>query len=338
MSIDNNQSNLKTEHAIRNSLASSQHARYTDRPEVDEASYDEKFICNGHANEILPGLYLGDITAASELMKDELEKLHITGIVKCTMDSNIDFFHQDIEYIRVAIHDSEIAQIGIYLSGCCDFINRHINNSGSVLVHCQRGVSRSASIVIAYLIKYHKMTLENAFIHTKQRRILTSPNIGFWKELMAFVNECENGVPTVNGEASEEDVTFDEPWCRKACAEFHIYGEANIANRISSLTTTIEQQQALLYGSLDFVFGRCMVNSDIIWLKFICHTLDFNTSITYLHNLMLIDSSGEFIDSWGSEYSRSKLRSLLVDLGADESSSLFMNAISEESEDVIEEE
>jgi protein-tyrosine phosphatase len=37
-------------------------------------------------------------------------------------------------------------------------------------VHCTAGVSRSASVVMAYLMHAHGLTLKQAFIHVKQRR------------------------------------------------------------------------------------------------------------------------------------------------------------------------
>lgn len=51
-------------------------------------------------------------------------------------------------------------------------------NGQSVLVHCEQGKSRSASIVIAYLILYHKYSFQNALQHVKKSRDIASPNIG----------------------------------------------------------------------------------------------------------------------------------------------------------------
>ena len=48
-----------------------------------------------------------------------------------------------------------------------DFIN---NNSSSVYVHCKAGRSRSATIVVCYLIKQYKMTSEEAIQFVKERR------------------------------------------------------------------------------------------------------------------------------------------------------------------------
>jgi protein-tyrosine phosphatase len=50
---------------------------------------------------------------------------------------------------------------------------------GNVLVHCFAGISRSATVVIAFLMKYKKMNFEEAFEFTKQKREIINPNFGF---------------------------------------------------------------------------------------------------------------------------------------------------------------
>lgn len=57
---------------------------------------------------------------------------------------------------------------------------------GKTLVHCVAGVSRSASICIAYLVKYHHMALDQAYKHVKRRRPVIHPNVGFWKQLIEY--------------------------------------------------------------------------------------------------------------------------------------------------------
>jgi protein-tyrosine phosphatase len=42
------------------------------------------------------------------------------------------------------------------------------------------GISRSASLVIAFLMHHFKMTLEDAYQHTVSRRDCVEPNTKFW--------------------------------------------------------------------------------------------------------------------------------------------------------------
>ena len=50
---------------------------------------------------------------------------------------------------------------------------------GRVLVHCQAGISRSATICLAYLMMKKRVRLEEAFEFVKQRRSIISPNFSF---------------------------------------------------------------------------------------------------------------------------------------------------------------
>ena len=46
----------------------------------------------------------------------------------------------------------------------------HFYSGKNILIHCAAGISRSSSVVAAYLIKYHKMEIDNSitFIRTKR--------------------------------------------------------------------------------------------------------------------------------------------------------------------------
>ena len=58
-----------------------------------------------------------------------------------------------------------------------------------VLVHCYAGVSRSASVVIAYLMNQHGMSLKDAYQYVKNKRYFIKPNEGFRKQLVQFQRE-----------------------------------------------------------------------------------------------------------------------------------------------------
>ena len=48
------------------------------------------------------------------------------------------------------------------------------------------GVSRSTSLVLAYLMKYKRMTLRQAFELVSSRRTCVRPNPGFWRQLLDY--------------------------------------------------------------------------------------------------------------------------------------------------------
>ena len=60
-----------------------------------------------------------------------------------------------------------------------------------MLVHCHAGISRSATIVIAYLMKALSMTLEEAYKLVKSRRPRIKPNQAFISQLMEYEKEVQ---------------------------------------------------------------------------------------------------------------------------------------------------
>lgn len=54
---------------------------------------------------------------------------------------------------------------------------------GRILVHCSAGVSRSPTIVVAYLMKHRNMSLRTALGHVVRIRPQVSPNPGFIEQL-----------------------------------------------------------------------------------------------------------------------------------------------------------
>lgn len=59
-------------------------------------------------------------------------------------------------------------------------------SGGRVLVHCQAGISRSATICLAYLIHARRVRLDEAFEFVKRRRQVISPNLAFMGQLLQF--------------------------------------------------------------------------------------------------------------------------------------------------------
>ena len=92
--------------------------------------------------------------------------------------------HLSIEHILM--RDSEDQNLLEDLDICVDHINHVVESGGNILVHCVAGVSRSASVCIAYLMKYKNMSLKAAYTHVFDRRPCIFPNFGFWRQLCTY--------------------------------------------------------------------------------------------------------------------------------------------------------
>lgn len=133
--------------------------------------------------QIEEGLYLGSRAAA--LNKVELKRLNITHIL--TVAASIPpAYPDDFNYKVVRVVDNEDTNLAQYFEECFDFIDEAKRIGGGVLVHCFVGRSRSVTIVVAYLMKKHRMTLRQALEHVKSKRPQAAPNSGFIKQLEEF--------------------------------------------------------------------------------------------------------------------------------------------------------
>ncbi|XP_076466326.1 dual specificity protein phosphatase 14-like isoform X2 [Babylonia areolata] len=132
--------------------------------------------------EITDTLFL---SSAAAVKGESVRKLGITHIINVTMDiPNLRM--PNVESIQIQVDDLPSAHLGLYFDRCADKIHQVGRMRGKTLVHCVAGVSRSASLCIAYLMKYQSMSLEQAYKHCKYRRPVVHPNVGFFKQLVDY--------------------------------------------------------------------------------------------------------------------------------------------------------
>merc|ERR1719229_841725 len=88
------------------------------------------------------------------------------------------------DYHRVPVGDNATERLLPHFQDAWNFLERvRIREDGGVLVHCQQGVSRSVSMVLSYLMKYYRMTFDEALALAKAARKQACPNDGFEAQL-----------------------------------------------------------------------------------------------------------------------------------------------------------
>ena len=135
-------------------------------------------------HEVLPGLFVGSQDASSNFKG--LAELGITHIlnVGCTAGTKIDH----ISYRYMPIYDIPEFRIKEYFRDSITYIRDGLK-CGSVLVHCNAGISRSSTIAAAYIMKENGESLDSALELVKRARPIAKPNPGFMKQLRMFEKE-----------------------------------------------------------------------------------------------------------------------------------------------------
>lgn len=141
----------------------------------------------GCASLILPRLYLSDLFTAQD--EKELQRLGITHVIS-VLKSPVDLPSCIPDTNRMHIRIDDIGEEAIleYLDDSTEFIRTALNENpkNKVLVHCFQGVSRSATIVCAYLIATAGMTAIESIEFAQSKRGIVSPNNGFRQQLVTY--------------------------------------------------------------------------------------------------------------------------------------------------------
>eukprot|EP01105_Mastigella_eilhardi_P008653 TRINITY_DN208_c3_g1_i1.p1 TRINITY_DN208_c3_g1~~TRINITY_DN208_c3_g1_i1.p1 ORF type:complete len:591 (+),score=113.36 TRINITY_DN208_c3_g1_i1:100-1773(+) len=137
------------------------------------------------ANEILPNLYLGSFQSARN--KHKLQALGVTHILTVMRAEFLtSLYPEHFKYHVIPVDDVESTYLLAHFDECHKFIDEARDNNTGVLVHCGVGVSRSATIVISYVMRKLALTREEATTYVHDRRDIIAPNPGFVEQLEAF--------------------------------------------------------------------------------------------------------------------------------------------------------
>lgn len=139
--------------------------------------------------QITPNIYIGDIHSASS--SKLLNELGIKNVI-CAIKGMDPMFPNELNYMNLDLIDTELQQISDVFDDTNKFIEKCISNDEKILVHCVCGVSRSVSIVIAYLMKSQNDTYEQSLNFIKIKRNIAQPNKFFETQLRRYQNSITN--------------------------------------------------------------------------------------------------------------------------------------------------
>ena len=150
---------------------------------LDDADETPSLICER--------LFLGSTPDARNL--DKLQRYGIRYVLNLTGSSSYpaEFFatsgHPHVTLLSLDAHDLDGYDISGQFPAALNFIHKSLQaGDGAVLVHCAAGVSRSATIVAAYLMATQKISAAEATLRVHQARPCVCPNLGFLRQLLRF--------------------------------------------------------------------------------------------------------------------------------------------------------
>jgi len=135
-----------------------------------------------YPSEILRNsLYLGSAACTKAGVLSVLDITHVVSLVNRALEKP----HWSIQHLHCSIPDATDVDLTPSMEDALPFIARAIAEGGRVLVHCERGVSRSASVVTAYLMMRQHSHLPAALAAVRAARPCANPNPGFMAQLKA---------------------------------------------------------------------------------------------------------------------------------------------------------
>lgn len=136
-------------------------------------------------DEIIPGIYLGNSVVAQDL--ETLQSLRISHIVNAAEE--IPNYHPSLTYTNIPLRDDLAETITpAMIAGTNEAIRSSMIHGSPILIHCHKGVSRSASLVIAHLITVYHLSFCEALDLVKSRRHGIAPNPAFMRQLSLLRN------------------------------------------------------------------------------------------------------------------------------------------------------
>ena len=118
-------------------------------------------------------IYLGSSFNAYKV--SHIKNNNINVIINIT--DEIDNFHESnpaLTYYKFPILDNNQDDITQILNVTYDIIDRHLSKKDVILIHCYMGASRSASVVINYLMKKFNWDYEKAKTHVLNKRLIVN--------------------------------------------------------------------------------------------------------------------------------------------------------------------
>uniref|UniRef100_A0A8C2NFU8 Inactive dual specificity phosphatase 27 n=1 Tax=Capra hircus TaxID=9925 RepID=A0A8C2NFU8_CAPHI len=176
-------------------------------------------------DEVWPNVFIAEKSVA--VNKGRLKRLGITHILNAAHGTGVytgpEFYTGlEIQYLGVEVDDFPEVDISQHFRKAAEFLDEALlTYRGKVLVSSEMGVSRSAVLVVAYLMIFHNMAILEALMTVRKKRAIY-PNDGFLKQLRELNEKLmEEREEDFSREWGEEEAEEDEDAGSAAAARAH---------------------------------------------------------------------------------------------------------------------
>ena len=162
--------------------------------DIDRGTFGSLYDLTYNSSMITDRLYLGNSCNARNYY--ELENNNI-GMIINSSPCISNYFENEFTYYNVEVKDILGADIYSHLNKVVTTMHNYLEEhpQKNIFVHCFMGSSRSATIIIAYLIKYKNYTLRDALSYVKGKREVVNLNQDFFTQLRRFKDELDDNSP-----------------------------------------------------------------------------------------------------------------------------------------------
>nr|XP_047931133.1 dual specificity protein phosphatase 22-A-like isoform X1 [Anser cygnoides]XP_047931134.1 dual specificity protein phosphatase 22-A-like isoform X1 [Anser cygnoides] len=133
-------------------------------------------------SKVVTGLYLGNIRDSEDGAR--LRRHGVTHVL--SVHTGAKPVLEDMTYLCISASDSSSQNLMQHFKECIKFIHECRLHGGGCLVHCLAGVSRSTTVLVAYLMTVTDLGWERCLAATRAARSYASPNPGFQRQLQDY--------------------------------------------------------------------------------------------------------------------------------------------------------
>ena len=137
---------------------------------------------------VIDTLFLGDkntVKNSSELLSHEVRLVVSVAGGALQLPAGV-------EQVRLHVKDDNQDSLLPHLDEAVKLIDQHLSQGSTVVVHCQAGISRSPAVIMAYLIRFKGMTVEEALEVVKRVRPRANPRQKLLDDLIKYQQLCLN--------------------------------------------------------------------------------------------------------------------------------------------------